>query len=109
MQQLEIQFFFPLTEQIPLDLNFAPCIEYSLKKKKEKNLYSGSVLTTDGISGATWSTVNVLPNTFAFRAEPNAIGYWEVSPGVQVWRDVKPHWLHQKLTKIFFGWEWKNK
>jgi hypothetical protein len=25
MQQLEIEYFFPLTEQIPLELNFKPC------------------------------------------------------------------------------------
>jgi hypothetical protein len=25
MQQLEIQYFWPLTEQIPLDLDYAPC------------------------------------------------------------------------------------
>ena len=28
MHQLEIQYFFPLTEQINLDLDFTPCKEY---------------------------------------------------------------------------------
>ena len=107
MKQLEIQFFFPLTEQIPLDLDYAPCLEYALKK--QQTLYSGSILTDQGISGTTWTTANVVPNTFAFRSDPAAVGYWEVSQGIQVWRTVKPNWLHRKMSKVFFGWEWKDK
>lgn len=34
MQQLEIQYFFPLTEQIPLDLDFTESIAYTQKKHK---------------------------------------------------------------------------
>ena len=35
MQQLEIEFFYPLTEQIPLGLNFKPCQEYEEQKRQQ--------------------------------------------------------------------------
>lgn len=106
MQQLEIQFFFPLTEQIPLDLDYAPCLEYALQK--QQTLYSGSVLTTQGISGTTWTTANV-QSTIQFRPDDKSVGYWKVGEGFQMHNKKKPNWLHQKMTKIFFGWEWKDK
>jgi len=33
MQQLEIKFFWPLTEQIPLDLDFTHSENYTIEKK----------------------------------------------------------------------------
>jgi hypothetical protein len=38
MKQLEIEFFWPLTEQIPLDLDFTPSIEYN--RELEAKLYA---------------------------------------------------------------------
>lgn len=35
-QQLEIKFFFPLTEQIPMDLDFTESDRYVEKLKKER-------------------------------------------------------------------------
>ena len=49
MKQLEIEFFWPLTEQIPLDLDFKPCEEFY--RKLSVNAYgtlSGSVLVSNG-------------------------------------------------------------
>lgn len=37
MIQLELEMFFPLTEQINLDLNFKPCEEYNEKQCKKQN------------------------------------------------------------------------
>lgn len=47
-QQLEIKFFFPFTEQIPLGLNFSECEEYAenLKKERWESLYG----VTSGIT-----------------------------------------------------------
>lgn len=44
MQQLEIEFFFPLTEQIPLDLDFTPSEEYAKKLREEQR--AGMVTTS---------------------------------------------------------------
>ncbi len=107
MRQLEIQYFFPLTEQIPLDLDFRPSYEYDAKKRAE--MIAGSVLTTNGLGATTWATVNVVPDTLQFKPDSDCVGYWEVSKGLQVWRKQRPNWLHQKMTKVFFGWEWNDR
>ena len=107
MQQLEIEYFFPLTEQINLDLDFTQCEEYH-KQKLQQMWSSGQVLVAGGggIDSPTWA--NIEP-TFQFKPESDTVGFWEISKGVQVWRKVRPHWLHQKMTKVFFGWEWNDR
>ena len=100
MQQLEIQFFFPLTEQIPLALDYTEC-------DKPKLWTTGTLLATNGAIGTTWA--NIEPNTFQFRPDPNCIGYWEVSKGIQVWREKRPNWLHRKYTELMLGWKWMDR
>lgn len=57
MKQLEIEFFYPLTEQILLDLDFKPCEDYLDQKRKESTYIgyrpdqwgtTGMVLTSSG-------------------------------------------------------------
>ena len=56
MIQQEITFFWPLTEQIPLDLNYEGC-------NKPYPLVSSSVLLiSNGIIG-TWTTINTMQHT----------------------------------------------
>ena len=107
--QLEIEFFWPLTEQLPLDLDFKPCQEYheQHQRKMWETAVSGSVLIANGGIGST--TWNTLAPSVQFRPSPNCVGYWAINKDLQVWREHKPNWLHQKMTKIFFGWEWKDK
>lgn len=107
MTQLEIKFFWPLTEQIDLDLDYKPCNEFEEEKRKKWLSQSVSLPISAGGAYVT-SSANIEP-TFQFRPDPKCVGYWEVSPGVQVWRQHRPNWLHQKMTKVFFGWEWKDK
>lgn len=38
MHQLEIKFFWPLTEQIPLDLDYTPCYEYSDEQHRKDKI-----------------------------------------------------------------------
>lgn len=52
MQQLSIQYFYPLTEQIELDLDYAPCLKYEEDKRKEA-AYIGNRLDQWGVNGAT--------------------------------------------------------
>lgn len=107
MQQIDIQYFWPLTEQVALDLDYTPCKEYESKKREE--MFSGSVLIAGGGVGvSTWGNATLAP-TFEFKPEADSVGYWEVSKGLYVWRKQRPHWLHQKMTKVFFGWEWKDR
>lgn len=108
MKQLEIEFFWPLTEQISLDLDYKPCQEYADQKQKEM---WASITSTNGVLvGAVGSaTINTVASTFQFRPEPDCVGYWEINKDVYFWRKHRPNWLHQKMTKVFFGWEWKDK
>ena len=108
MYQQEIRFFWPLTEQIELDLDFTPCEEFA-RNKYTNSLASGNglLLTARGTGTVSWA--NVVPNTFQFKPDPDAVGYWSINKDVLVWRKERPNWLHQKMTKFFFGWEWSDK
>ena len=54
MKQLEIEFFWPLTEQIVLDLEYAPCEP----PKLQVNYDTGTTFTTyPTTSGAGWGSI----------------------------------------------------
>jgi hypothetical protein len=110
MKQLEIEFFWPLTEQIPLDLDYKPCQEYD--EQKQKQMWSSITSTNGVLVGSTFTlgtTLSTVTPTLQFRPEPDCVGWWEINKDVHVWRKHRPNWLHQKMTKVFFGWEWKDK
>lgn len=80
MKQLEIEYFFSLTEQIPLDLDYTPCQEYELVKRG--SLLSSTVdwVMVNGITGASapnWSANNLCididqqPITILSKNKPN--------------------------------------
>lgn len=45
MKQLEIAYFFPLTQQMPLDLDYTKCVAFLAEKKK---LASDNIITFSG-------------------------------------------------------------
>jgi hypothetical protein len=113
MYQQEIQFFWPLTEQVNLDLDFKPCQDYEEEKRKQWakssiTLTSGTGLTVAANGAVTWATVS--PNYQDFQVLPDgAVGSWQVTPNMSVGRKTKPKFLHRIFTKLFLGWEWKDK
>jgi hypothetical protein len=86
MQQLNIEYFFPLTEQIPLELDFKPCTDYAEEQRKKQN-YTGYTLNNWAANGATtWTTisnnlgnpsftinVDAMPITIISKKKPNFI------------------------------------
>jgi hypothetical protein len=86
MTQLNIEYFFPLTEQIDLDLDFKPCQDYDEEQRK-KQTYTGYTLNTWGAVGpTTWTTisnnignpsftinVDAMPITIISKKKPNFI------------------------------------
>lgn len=50
MVQQELSFFWPLTEQIPLDLDFKRCEEY-LERKRKEDQYTGYRFDQWGTNG----------------------------------------------------------
>jgi hypothetical protein len=95
MIQLEIEMFFPLTEQISLDLDYNVF-------DKPKLWINGTLLNV--VDGTTWTTTN----TIQFHPANDSAGYWKVGEGLQMHNKKRPSWLHQKMTKIFFDWEWRD-
>ena len=107
MQQLNIEYFFPLTEQIPLGLDYEPSRLYAKELNRQRSITgsSGQLLMVGGTGLTTWSGAN----TIAFHPSNDSVGYWKVGEGLQMHNKKKPSWLHQQMTKIFFGWKWENK
>ena len=107
MQQLEIEYFFPLTEQIPLGLDYEPSRLYAKELNRQRCIEgsSGQFLMSGGTGYTTWAQ----SNTIAFHPSNDSVGYWKVGEGLQMHNKKKPSWLHQQMTKIFFGWKWENK
>ena len=101
MKQLEIKFFWPLTEQIPLDL-----VYYEQKPKMivERN---GSI----DYSGATKlnTTVDTSLQNYVVLGDPaDTKGYWLLHPTVRV-HSEKPSWIRKKIISWLLKWKWVNR
>jgi hypothetical protein len=97
MYQQSIQFFWPLTEQVPLDLDYTNCERPKL------------TMPTDGtnsitVSTATWTTA-INPQLTV--TPINSVGELTIG-GINVGLDKKPTWLQRQLHKLL-GFSWKDK
>jgi hypothetical protein len=88
MTQQEIEFFWPLTEQIPLDLDYTECDKPKLYTIQQLIGSSGSVLMSSG-SITSWS---------------QRIGDWEIPS-----EKKQPSKLQKFMMKYFLGWKWMGK
>lgn len=114
MQQLCIEYFYPLTEQMDLNLDYKPCNEFEEQKRKAwiANSVIGGTGTylmsgSNGV-GLTWASINATDTSFNIMPE-GSVGYWLISSNTKLHRKERPNWLHQKMTKVFFGWKWEDK
>jgi hypothetical protein len=81
MRQLEIQYFYPLTEQIPLELDYTECVKPKMWTTIDSGLtltLSNSVVGTVGMSnnlGNPSFTINVdaTPITIVSKKKPNFV------------------------------------
>lgn len=105
MQQLEISYFFPLTEQIALDLDFTPSKEYETKLWEERAKSSislagnGLTLASCG-TGLTWATVsnNLGAPSFTINVDQTPI---------TIVSKKKPNFIKQFIYKSL-GMKWKS-
>lgn len=95
MQQLEIEYFFPLTEQIPLDLDYEPSRLYAKELNRQRCIDgitlmggTGMTLMSTG-SNVTWST---------------RLGDWELPN-----EKKQPSKFQKFMMKYFLGWKWMGK
>ncbi len=97
--QTEIQFFFPLTEQIKLELSYEGC---DTKTTSTYSTWSDSITT-----GITWGTVatNIAPQLTI--TPNNSVGEISIG-GIRVGLEKKPSWIQRRLHKLL-GFNWKDK
>jgi hypothetical protein len=85
MKQLEIQYFFPLTEQIPLDLDYTESNEYADKKQQEMWSANTITISNGGTIGYTFASaiepsftidVDQVPITIVSKNKPNFAKRW---------------------------------
>ncbi len=99
MYQQSIQFFWPLTEQIPLDLDYTDCHRPKLTTPTD-----GTNSISFTTAGATWTTA-INPQLTV--TPINSVGELTIG-GINVGLDKKPTWLQSKLFKLL-GFNWKDK
>jgi len=104
MKQLEIEFFWPLTEQIPLDLDFTPSIEYNREMSRRNPVWHASWQAT-GISpifiSGELSTANLVIKS------GDSVGMLNIG-SIQVSLQSKPK-LYQKILYKLLGFKWEEK
>ena len=108
MQQLSITYFYPLTEQIDLDLDYTPCLKYEEDKRKD-SLYVGNRLDQWG----TTSIGYVAPNfTVANNGNPALIineELMEIGVPISFCLEQKPNIFTRSVYKLLgFGWKVKQ-
>jgi hypothetical protein len=112
MKQLELEFFWPLTQQIPLELDFTPSIRYQEEKNKnsfigQTGVYAGAVLSSGG-----WTTIsNSLPPTTEVKisSDEKTVGKYRVgNSNFYIHMGEKPNAITRWAMKHVFSFHWIN-
>jgi hypothetical protein len=110
MQQLEISFFYPLTEQIRLDLDFTLSEQWNEEWRKRQwntTALSGSFLISNGGTGVTsWS--QPVTSSFVLKPSTKNVGKWEISESMFVYRPTKPNAVIRFMAKYLLGFKWHD-
>jgi hypothetical protein len=97
MQQLEIKYFFPLTEQMPLDLDYTETTAYEQKKRQE--MWSANTITISNGGTIGYNFVSALEPSFTIDVDQ--------VPITIVSKD-KPNFVKRWIYKTL-GMKWKAK
>jgi len=95
MQQLNIEYFFPLTEQIPLELDYTDCA----KPKLWTTIDSGLTLTVGTGGTTTWTTMSTNIGNPSFTINVDAMPITIISK-------KKPNFIMKFIYKSM-GMKWK--
>ena len=98
-KQTEIQFFFPLTEQISLELLYEGC---DTQTQSTYSTWSDSTITS-----VTWGTVATTISPQLTITPTNSVGEISIG-GIRVGLEKKPSWIQRRLHKLL-GFNWKDK
>ena len=108
MSQLEIEFFWPLTEQIKLDLDYTPSEQWiaDWRKLQWSADTTGSLLISNGIGNTTWAASPI--TTFVVKPNEVNAGKWEITDNMFVYRPTKPNAVIRFMAKILLGFKWHD-
>jgi hypothetical protein len=96
-RQAEIEFFFPLTEQIPLGLDYTNC--------EKPKLTVTAIGGTTGFYFANTTISNIAP-TLSVQPQ-NSVGQLKIG-GISVGLEKSPKWYQRVLYKLL-GFSWKDR
>ena len=99
--ELELVQFFPLTEQIALDLSFEGCDTQTTIP----NAYTTLNTVSGGVTWATTVATNIAPQLTITPID--SVGELSIG-GIRVGLEKKPSWLQRKLHKLL-GFNWSDK
>lgn len=106
MQQLEIQYFYPLTEQINLELDYNPSEEWKKKQFTPVTIGGNGNLLIG--NGGTLTRSQPLTSTFVIKPSEKNVGKWEITDHMFVYRPTKPNAVIRFMAKQFFGFKWHD-
>jgi len=98
MQQLEIEYFFPLTEQIPLELDYEPSRLYAKELNRQRCIDGVTIPVSTGGTGY------VLMSTGSNVGWYTTLGDWEIPS-----KKKQPSKFQKFMMKYFLGWKWMGK
>ena len=108
MQQIEIHYFWPLTEQTELNLDFTPSETWILewRKKQSQPINTIGSILVGGTGATTW--LQPVTSSFVLRPSTKNVGKWEISDSMFVYRPTKPNALIRFMAKYFLGFKWHD-
>ena len=110
MQQLEIYFFWPLTEQVSLDLDFTPSEEWiaEWRKRQLTNNTIGSNGNLLVANGGTISWSQPMTTSLVVKQDVKNVGKWEITENMFVYRPTKPNAVIRFMAKYLLGFKWHD-
>ena len=112
MEQLEIQFFYPLTDQPALDLDFTPSEQWIAEWRNKQSAnstgdYTPLLLSSGGI-GVGSITASPVMSSFVLRPDAKNVGKWEITNSMFVYIRTKPNAVVRFFAKLLFGFKWHD-
>jgi hypothetical protein len=105
MTQLEIKFFFPFTEQIPMDLDFTESDRYAEELREETRRKQARESIIYNIGPTTTAISTAMPSLVINGKD--TIGYLNVG-NTKLGLNSNPKWYQKLLFKIM-GFSWSKK
>ena len=108
MHQVEIHYFWPLTEQRSLNLDFTPSETWILEWRKRQSQPINTIgnILIGGTGTTTW--LQPVTSSFVLRPSTKNVGKWEISDSMFVYRPTKPNALIRFMAKYLLGFKWHD-